>query len=284
MDTVVIKGDVAQASTAEGLSARMSLRTLMKSLTRVPMDTGVATLPDGLKAVRSLGAVTIWVHQTPPATYSFRWIAPDSPVPFGPGARYRVVRIGLPYLVVMAAFVRGPDGRYQLTHNNECFFRNAPLEDLDADPLCFPALLNCSRFPSEEGRPLAWICTQHLDQRALARVEGTNAQMRAGFTALMRCLLDSAFNLSSEAHEGASWFGETVRRRVDARIGSIERWEKETAKNPLFVLEIPWLPTGRTASQVIERSFGLLHASAAPVATAGDIARIIINSNTQGAE
>ena len=109
------------------------------------MDSRGVVLPDGVKLLDARGPATIWVHETPPRVYRFKWIAADSPARFGPETRYRQVRIALPYLIVMAAF----DGQ-MLSGQNECSFRVAPLED-ENDELLYPALLNCSKFTPQKG-------------------------------------------------------------------------------------------------------------------------------------
>ena len=57
------------------------------------------------------------------------WIAPDSPVPFGRGTKYRPVRLALPYLIMFVVFAADAGGQLQLTAANECFFRVEPLQD-----------------------------------------------------------------------------------------------------------------------------------------------------------
>jgi hypothetical protein len=272
----------------------MELPALMEKLIPPPaIDTQDLVLPDGVKAVRSRGKLTIFVHETAPAAWNFRWIAPDSKSQFGPGTKYRTVRIGLPYLITFCTFDRGGGGDggtgrghgLSLSSMNECFFSRAPLQRLDEGELCYPALLNCSKFPIERGHPLAWICTEHLDFQRLGAIEDINQRVRASFRALMETLLGSAFNLSSEAHEGSSWFTETVRKKVDPRIESIERWQGETEKDPMFVLDVPWIGTGKTTAQMLERILTLRRgvgsgggAPAKPaVTTSDDIARIIFN-------
>lgn len=292
-DAVVIDGTNAEAVSREGSRAAMELPALMEKLIPPPAtDTQDLVLPDGVKAVRTRGRITIFVHETPPATWSFKWIAPDSKAQFGPGTKYRTVRIALPYLVTFCVFDSGGSGRggsvgsgsLVLSSLNECFFSRHPLSRLDEGELCYPALLNCSRFPMLQGHPLAWICTEHLDFKRLLEIQDPNQRVRASFRALMETLLGSAFNLSSEAHEGSSWFTETVRRKVDPRVESIERWQSETEKDPMFVLEVPWLGTGKTVAQMLERIFTLRRSGAGggggarpAVSTSDDIARIIFN-------
>jgi hypothetical protein len=184
------------------------------------------------------------------------------------------VRIALPYLIVLAVFCAQPNGRLQLSNANECFFRVEPLKRLD-EPLLYPALLNCSRFSPPEGRPLSWICTQHLKPTAAMRDPDLGKATLAGFEALRCCLLETGFNLSSEHHEGSSWF--TASRDADRRIRTVEAWEAATAQDPLFVLEVPWLKTNHTLQQVAGRIFKIQQCHAPPIRTASALARIIFN-------
>jgi hypothetical protein len=280
MDCITIEGSAARAVSPEGHKSSMDVPALIARLSPQTMETLDVVLPAGIKNCSSRGRCTIWVHETAPATYSFKWIARDSQ-PYGPGTKYRQVRISLPYVVAFCVFAADDHGRLQLTTHNECFFRNKSLSDVAHDELCFPALLNCSKFKEEQGHPLAWICTQHLDLATLMKIQETPARLRASFRGLMECLLDTGFNLSSEEHEGSSWFTETVTRKVDPRIESIERWEKETAKDPMFVLDVPWISTGRTVKQMLDRIFQLCRASRATVANSDDIARIIHNNSSK---
>jgi hypothetical protein len=272
-----IEGSEAIATSPEGQTAKLSLEALLARIAPPRMDTCGVLLPDGIKLILSEGAHTIWVYECPPRVHNFRWIAGDSPVPFGKGTKYRSVRIALPYLVALVVFGPGPNGQLQLTAANECFFRNAPLKDA-ADELLFPALLNCSKFVPEEGHPLAWICTQHLNFAALLRETHQAKRLVASFSALRHCLLETGFNLSSENHEASSWF--TASRGVDPRINTVEAWEAASEKDSLFVLDVPWLRTGRSLAQVAERTFNNLGARRVNYATAAALARVIFNQTT----
>jgi len=204
-----------------------------------------------------------------------QWIASNSPAPFGRKAIYRTVRIALPYLVVLAVFVPGRGNRIQLNGFNECFFRQAPLKNPAIDTLFYPALLNCSKFDPPDGRPLSWICTQKLNFNSISSQPDDNTRMRTALRALLHALLETGYNLSSEHHEASSWFTESV--SIDPRIATIERWVRQTEIDPLFVLDVPWLKTGLTLDQVIERAFDILLASQPEIKSAGDIQRILFN-------
>lgn len=274
METLTIQGNTVCAITPEGQSANMTVDDLVAKLTPPRMDTCGVFLPEGVGCVLSQGPTTIWVHQTPPRVWNFKWIADDSPVRFGAGTRYRNVRIALPYLVTLAVFTPVENAKVQLSAVNECFFRTAPLSSLD-DELLYPALLNCSKFTAPEGKPLAWICTQHLDRKVFINEPDLNRRMRLGFKALMHTLLETGFNYSSERHEGSSWFTESA--GVDPRIATVDKWQLATNKDPLFVLEVPWLKTGHTLAQVCERIFQNLKARKPRYSSAGDLARLVFN-------
>ena len=272
--TVTIHGTEVSASSPEGQTASMPLEAFLAKLAGRSMDTGGVVLPDGIKAVLSEGSITIWVYECPPAVQRLLWIAPDSPVPFGPGTKYRSVRLALPYLIMLVVFAADTRGNLQLTSANECFFRVEPLKSLD-DPLLFPALLNCSCFEPQEGRPLSWICTQHLKPTPAMHNPDISKRLTANFEALRHCLLETGFNLSSEHHEYSSWFSQS--QKVDPRLATVEAWEAATAENSLFVLEVPWLPAKHTVRQVAERIFKQQQARAKAPRAASALARIVFN-------
>jgi hypothetical protein len=271
---LVIKDTKAIATSPEGTSASMPVEKLLARVAAGQTSTGPAILPDGIKAVLSQGPLTIWVWESPPRVYQFDWIAPDSPKPFGQGATYRKVRLALPYLIMLAVFARNDSGLPDLLPRNECFFRSAPLKRFE-DELRYPALLNCSKFDPPDGQPLSWICTQHLRPAPKMNSRQPEERFCAGFEALRHCLLETAFNYSSEHHEAASWFSESC--HADPRLQTVEAWEAASAKDPLFVLEVPWLKTGHTLRQVTDRIFANLHAAKNRIQSAAGLARIIFN-------
>ena len=240
------------------------------------MSTGPVILPAGIKCVLSQGNITLWIYEQPPRVHQLSWIAKDSPAHFGPGTKYRNVRIALPYLVIAGTFYRDGNGMPNLLQKDECFFRNEPLKSVE-DELCFPALLNCSKWPDRNSmvHPLSWICTQYLKQTKQMASPKPEDRFQAGFEAVRYCLLETSFNLSSEHHEGNSWFSES--KKIDPRIKTVEEWEKNTAKDPLFVLDVPWIKTGHSVAKLADRIFQQNGASAGAVKTADDLARIIIN-------
>jgi len=273
--TLTIEGSAIRAVSPEGQTAELSLKRFGELLAPPQMSTSGVVLPDGVKFIESRGPVTVWVHETPPRIHSLRWIAGDSATPFGKGTKYRTVRIALPYLVVLAVFEPHEHGVQQLSARNECFFRVAPLTNADSDELLYPALLNCSKFTPSTGKPLSWICTAQMNRALFANEPDTAKRLRLSFQELMRCLLETGFNFSSEHHEGSSWFTESA--RVDPRVTTVEAWEKATAEAPMFVLDVPWLRTDLSLRAVIERICRNSRARQQVLSTARDAARLVFN-------
>ena len=140
---------------------------------------------------------------------------------------------------------------------------------------------SCSRFPPGPASPLAWICTEKLARGALRPQASLDVSLRTGLAALLRHLLETGFNLSSEHHELNSWFSESVAARIDPRIASVEAWEQATESNPLFALEVPWLPTQHTLRAVLDRIIATGGHSARRITSSVDIARMVHSERPQ---
>jgi hypothetical protein len=280
-EIVTFEGDEVVATLPEGTRRSMKFSDLLRKMSPTLPDTGTAILPDGVKsALPFSGGVTL-VHQTPPQIYSFQWIADDSSHDYGPGTEYRTVRLALPYLVVLAVyFVRGRGGGLPvLSARNECFFSSEPIETKGTEtPLCYPALLNCSKIEDDGSGPLSWICTQHLPASEFAGSKSIDASLRQGLAALLRHLLESGFNRSSENHEGASGFGASVEAKIDPRVASVEAWEAASRDDPLFALDVPWLPTGKTLGELTARISSPGRVRSRTIDSAADLARLVFNS------
>lgn len=199
--------------------------------------------PDGVKFMEFRDPVLLVVHQQPPHVRQLRWITNDSPRKFGPGTQYRKVRLSLPYAITFAVFLRHGK-QLCITHGNELFFRNEPLMSKN-DKLGYPAVLNISRITGTK-RYRAWICTQYLHCPA-------GADWTRQLQALIEHTWNGAFNLSSEMHEGASWFGES--KDLAPAINPVEKWEEATRTNDRFALTVPWKPVPLTAGELMDSMF-----------------------------
>lgn len=280
MEEIHITDTEVRAVSPEGISATMALPQFLKELNPRRMDTGGMVLPDGVKCVLGRGRTAIWVYQQCPRVCNLQWIAADSPTPYGALAKYRTVRIALPYVILLLPFSPGPDDLPALQPRCECFFRNMPLESID-DELLFPAMLNCSKFRTEAGHPLSWLCTQHVKFEPLAALKPLQRRMRVSLVEILRCLFETSFNYSSEKHEGASWYTETLRTCKDPRIATVEKWEEATKQDPLFVLSVQWLKTGRSLKAIADRIFDIGHETSTEIASLQDLSRIVFNNQQE---
>jgi hypothetical protein len=201
---------------------------------------GRCALPDGLKLIHWRDPLLLLVHQMPPHVRRLRWITDDSPEDFGPGTRYRPVRLSIPYAITLALYQKHAAG-LTLTHNNELYFRNEPLRSCD-DRLCYPALLNVSRIAMPR-RAKAWICTQHLHYPP-------QADWTEQFRALLEHTWNGGFNRSSERHEGQSFYGDA--KGVHRDLHPVERWEQATARDETFALRVSWKAATLCLSELID--------------------------------
>jgi hypothetical protein len=199
-----------------------------------------AALPDGIKFFKWSPPVLVVVHQMPPHVRQLRWIAEDSPKDFGPGTKYEIVRLSIPYAITFAPYFQCGDKLF-LAGSNELYFRNEPLRNLD-DKLGFPALLNISRINNGK-RIVSWICTQYL-RRAKSM----------DWCQQLDCLLEhtwnGAFNRSSERHEGQSMYG--FSQGIHPDLHPVSRWCKATEASETFALSVPWKPVPQTVGELID--------------------------------
>jgi hypothetical protein len=196
--------------------------------------------PDGIKFHEWRDPFLLVVHQTPPHVRQMRWIANDSPKRFGPGTKYRKVRLSIPYSITFAIFCHQGTGLF-IGGGNELYFRNEPLRSRD-DNLCFPALLNISRIKTPK-RDRAWICTQYLRW-------APDADWTRQLHALLDHTWNGGFNLSSEDHEGASWYGES--KGVHADLHPVEKWEAASKANDAFALGLSWKKSPHTVGELMD--------------------------------
>jgi hypothetical protein len=264
-DQMLIKDGKIYLTTEEGQKLEQpetQLEEMFRSECLPPLNG--AALPDGIKFYEWRPPYFLVVHQLPPHVRQFRWIANDSPARFGPETKYRKVRLSVPYSIVFALYFQQGD-RLFISDQNELYFRNEPLRGKD-DRLCYPALLNISRIPLGK-RDQAWVCTQYLGHRS----EGSWIDQ---LQFLLDHVWNGGFNLSSEDHEGASWYG--CSKGIHPDLHPVEKWEKATAGNDAFALSVPWKPAPMNVEEVMENilenhllgqrlAFGATKAAAKPL-------------------
>jgi hypothetical protein len=241
-DTLTIEHHAVTLTTEEGQTIRAEdscLEEMIRQEVLPPL--GDEALPDGVKFFEYHEPFFVVVHQLPPHVRRLRWITSDSPAAFGPEATYRSVRISIPYVITFAVFYRCARG-LAIAPMNELYFRNEPLRSRD-DPLGFPALLNISAI-SAPARWRSWICTQYLQT-------SSKSPWTQQLSALLEHTWNGGFNLSSEQHEGASWYGKS--QDVHADLHPVERWESATTRNEAFALTVPWKPVEMNVGQLMSQ-------------------------------
>ncbi len=248
-DQMLIKDGKIVLTTEEGQTAEhpeAKLEEMLRGELLPPLN-GTA-LPDGVKFYEWRPPYFLVVHQLPPHVRQFRWIANDSPARFGPDTKYRKVRLSIPYTITVALFFQ-QGNRLFISDQNELYFRNEPLRSRE-DSLCYPALLNISRIPLGT-RDQAWICTQYLEYPPA----GTWIDQ---LQSLLEHVWNGGFNLSSEDHEGESWYGAS--KGIHAQLHPVENWEKATASHDAFALGVPWKPApmkvGKLMETILENHLG----------------------------
>jgi len=203
-------------------------------------------LPDNVKWKVECGPLSIYILELKPDLRSICWISPKSRADLGPKASYDQYRLATPFIVLKVPFLGG-----MIQPRCELFYRNQPLRRLE-DELYWCNLLNVS---PNSYHCTAWICTQYLGKE-LHLVPGMPAQ-RPGILrqldALVTHLWGGGFNRSSEHHEGQSCFSKAVQDGLDPRVTSVDRWQKESLKDPNFVLKVAWKPTGLTVGSLLDR-------------------------------
>lgn len=189
-------------------------------------------LIDGMRFVRMQGASTAVCLELPPQVRTVRWLDNASPAEFGRHAQYQQVRLAFPYIIILVTFWNGA-----LTGQQQLFYRTTPIASAD-DALFLPNLYNVAQAYDQ----LCWLCLQKLG--SLAAVAWENK--------LRRIIehLWSAFNRSSEVHEGNSYWGKM--RELDSRLQSVDDWQCHSVADPLFVLSVPWQPAEVTVRQIMD--------------------------------
>lgn len=261
---ITINNNKVSATSPEGRTATMSLEKFKQALMPPALSTDGIIMPDGVKAIIPGNNLMVVVHQTTPRVWCLKWIDEEK-------KKYRNVTMALPYVITMALFAK--DGLHQ---NCEVFFTTKPLTSLD-DQLLAPALLNCSKWPPEQTNSMSsWVCTQYLPFNKV-RAKDRNNQIQLGLKELLKCLFETGFNKSSDLSEGNSWFTESATiQKIDKRIETVEAWEKATKKDPLFVLDVPWIKLNFSVAQMAAKMFRINNDGDGQI-TQASLERIVFN-------
>jgi hypothetical protein len=185
-------------------------------------------LPPGIRVVRTAGPNTAFVVEQPPQVRRLRWGTGRT----GDGGPYREVRLAFPYVVCLFIFFREDFEDLRL------YYRTSPLQGL-TDPLSCPNLLNV-----QGGTDLLACCRACVRGRP---EELSGYPLADQAWRLLEFFWETAFNADVKDDTF------TRSRSLDPRIAGVEAWEAATAADPLFVLQVPWIPAGLTLGEAIDR-------------------------------
>lgn len=209
-----------------------------------------------LMVERRGGAVVGVVIEMPGGPRHVRWIADDSPDPFGRKAKLVDRHLSFPWVVLLVVFGGG-----ELSNVQQAFYRNAPIRSLN-DELYRTNLLNVAHGYEQDD----WVC--------LARLQGLLGEL--DWPARIRTVTDhfwnAAFNRSSEVHEGNSRWGSD--QAVDPRLATADSWEAATRADPYFALQVPWQRAPHNVGETLASMLELI-APYRPVASAEQLVTLM---------
>lgn len=255
-----IQGDTVRLYDDKQALTSVKVQAFVEALVQQSERAGFpGMLIDGVRFVRMQGPATAVCLELPPQVRTVRWLDDASPADFGRRAQYQQVRLAFPYLVVLVAFWNGA-----LSGQQQLFYRTAPIAS-ENDALFLPNLYNVAEAYGQ----LCWLCLQKLGSLATVPWEHK----------LRRIVehLWSAFNRSSEVHEGNSYWGKM--RHLDRRLQSVATWQGQSEQDPLFVLSVPWQPAKVTVRQIMDAQLAAT-ARCRPLATDQDLLAVLLRTQT----
>lgn len=201
-----VEGDAVHVVT-ERIERTVRLSDLLAESAR---EIGVSTpiLPAGCRMFRQQGQRTIFVVEQAPQVRQLNWRS------MGEGETWK---LAFPYVIFVVIFY----GESVSTGECRVFYRNSPL---NGDDLVLRTNL-CNVY--QDGR----ICTGNM------RVTGDSLAQKA--ESFVGGFWRSQFN--SDLGD-QSW---SPAARKFPQIKSLEDWQKESVKNPLFPIGISWFEAGR---------------------------------------
>lgn len=274
--TVTVEGSAVKTVSPEGAPAEMSVEKLLGALRRsAAAELAGVMMPDGFRTFWHAGPVAVLLFEIPFGLHQVNWRVGGAP--FGPECQYEKFIIALPNIELFAPFVLNERGQFRLARKRvEAHVSNTPIREASAK-VYPPPLLNCSKYtnPAEAPRKcISWLCTQSLDEAKLAAVKDNGARIRASFRELRRVLLDGGFNLSSDVHEGSSWYTESA--KVVKEICDLNQWQRRSRSDPTWILKQQWIDLGHTAADIATRLLTIMGATKrAAVTSSDDIARLL---------
>lgn len=253
--------------------ADWSLAIGRRGASLLPRTIGLIPADLPLRTIHMANGRLVFLVEYPPGSRTVRWLNDGTLAQLGIRSKCCDVTIALPFVLFFITTTW--EGTL---HNSSVYFRTEPLKQLDyTDALLDCHFLNCS--PNSYGA-YCWICSQYMFR------EPASGQSLVEFVAsCIDYFWFSAFNLSSEAHEGQSFFGKGCGTKgetpiPDPRVLSIRAWKEASRADSSFVLAVPWNPAGRTVMDVFTELTG--GPVRWPFETASHLGNLILSDRRKG--
>jgi len=253
-DVVVSQGD----ETLFKLGVEDFTERVFRSRDRAP---SCGILPPGVRAWIERGDSIALAVEIAPGARSVNWIRDDSPEPFGSDATYDRRYLSFPFVEILLVLHDG-----ELTGQQQLYYRRESLEH--GEELLLPNLLNVS--PDAYAQK-AWLCLANLGS-----VSGHDWPGK--IRAVVQHTFSASFNLSSEKHEGSSYWRDSA--EIDPRVATVDAWHEATVADPYFALDLPWKDAGVTVTEQLGAMLDNV-TTAATMRSASDLAARLGSGGTR---
>jgi hypothetical protein len=245
--TLEIEGERVVLVSPEGQRHELELAALIeKSAPGLPPD---LVWPRGVCAVRAGHGGFTLAFEIPPSVRRLRWgVRPEAR---DRRFAYRDVRLALPYVVFVTGVRFDSSGTFYFDGWAEAYFANEPVSSA-TKPLHLAPLLNVVGRGDAHSTGGAVVCMGGFGHRSTSADGDPSERLHRGLAAIVGHFLDSGWNEDFERTGRVSAFNDPRSKPADPRLATVEAWEEASAKDPRFVLEIPWVPTPRTLSRALE--------------------------------
>ncbi|MGA7578656.1 MAG: hypothetical protein ACLQUW_03005 [Desulfobaccales bacterium] len=232
------------------VARRAPLASLLRYVSRV-MPPPLPLLPPGSRWLRQRKDLLLLAVEDPPQCRTLR-VSGGKKGEDG----YRSYRLAFPYLIYLLTF------RQDIFEEMKMFFRVAPLAS-PGDTLYHTCLPNVRGEPGHYGSQR--VCLRYRPEM----VEGV--PLAEAVPALLDFFWSTGFNqdISNSAFERASGL------LPDPRLADLAAWEKATAADPLFPLEVDWEAADRKLPDLWAECLKLHGENGQPVQDAMELADIL---------
>jgi hypothetical protein len=183
-------------------------------------------LPSGTKFYQKIGETEVVIVEQPPQVRTIL-VSED-----------RKFALAFPYIIYLIYLAEGgiPD------YKSRMFYRNSPLETFN-DKLFLSNLTHVNMNKRhEEG--IGSICLY-------ANFVNSSEDLTTKVNRKLQGYWETKFDYMNDG--GGSYFdGFMKAKEVDPRIANLDAWQTASRLDPLFVLEIPWIDSEKTAGEILK--------------------------------